>query len=63
MEDGRGVHKLLVGNLMERDHWGDKYVGGRIILRWIFRLVLVNTVMNFRVPSNVGNFLISCKTS
>ena len=24
---------------------------------------LVNAVMNFRVPLNVGNFLISCKTS
>ena len=24
---------------------------------------LVSTVMNFRVPSNAGNFLISCKTS
>ena len=25
------------GNLRERDHWGDPDVGGRIILRWIFR--------------------------
>jgi hypothetical protein len=25
------------GNLKERDHWGDPGVGGRIILRWIFR--------------------------
>jgi hypothetical protein len=25
------------GNLMERDHWGDPGVDGRIILRWIFR--------------------------
>ena len=24
---------------------------------------LVSTVMNFRVPLNAGNFLISCKTS
>ena len=24
---------------------------------------LVSTVMNFRVPINAGNFLISCKTS
>jgi len=24
------------GNLMERDHWGDADVDGRIILRWIF---------------------------
>jgi hypothetical protein len=25
------------GNLRESDHWGDQGVGGRIILRWIFR--------------------------
>ena len=24
---------------------------------------LVSTVMNFRIPQNAGNFLISCKTS
>ena len=28
--------------------------------RW---LALMSTVMNFRVPENAGNFLISCKTS
>jgi hypothetical protein len=26
-----------LGNLRERDHWGDLDVDGRIILRWIFR--------------------------
>jgi hypothetical protein len=25
------------GNLRERDHWGDPGIGGRIILRLIFR--------------------------
>ena len=25
------------GNLRERDHWGDKDVDGRIILRWILK--------------------------
>ena len=28
---------FLVGNLRQRDHWGDPDVDGRIILRWIFR--------------------------
>ena len=36
MEEGRGLHKVLVGNLGERDHWGDQDVDGRIILRWMF---------------------------
>ena len=26
-----------LGNLRERDHWGDPDVDGTIILRWIFR--------------------------
>jgi hypothetical protein len=30
---GRGVYRVLVGKLRERDH----YVEGRIILRWIFK--------------------------
>jgi hypothetical protein len=33
----RGVYRVLAGNLRERDHLGDPGVGGRIILRWIFR--------------------------
>ena len=37
MEEGRVVHKVLVGNLRERYHWGDQDVDGRIILRWILR--------------------------
>jgi hypothetical protein len=35
--EGRGVCRVLVGNLGERGHWGDLDVNGRIILRWIFR--------------------------
>jgi hypothetical protein len=35
--EGRGVHRVLVGSLRERDHWGDPDVDGRIILRGIFR--------------------------
>jgi hypothetical protein len=37
MEEGRGVHRVLVGSLRERDHWGEPDVEGRIILRGIFR--------------------------
>ena len=37
MEDGRGVHKVLVGKPDGRDHWGDQDVDGRIISIWIFR--------------------------
>jgi hypothetical protein len=35
--EGRGVHRVLVGNLRERDHGGDPDIDGRIILRLIFR--------------------------
>jgi hypothetical protein len=37
MGEGRGVYRVLVGNLRERDHWIEPGVDGRIILRWIFR--------------------------
>ena len=37
MEEGRGVHKVLVGKPEGRDHWGDQDIDGSIILRWIFR--------------------------
>jgi hypothetical protein len=36
--EGRGVYRILVGNLKDRDHFGDPGVNGRIILRWIFRM-------------------------
>jgi len=52
-----------LGNLRERDNWGDPDVDGRIILKvggggdWMELAqdrdrwrALVNTVMNFRVP-------------
>ena len=35
--DRRGIYRVLVGNLRERNHLGDPVVDGRIILRWIFR--------------------------
>jgi hypothetical protein len=37
MGEGRGVYRVFVGNLRERDHLGDLGLDGRIILRWIFR--------------------------
>jgi hypothetical protein len=37
MGEGRGVYRVLVGNLRERDHLGDPGLYGRIILRWIFK--------------------------
>ena len=36
-EEGRGVHKVLVGKPERKNHWGDQDADGRIILRWIFR--------------------------
>ena len=33
----RGIYRVLVGNLKERDRLGGLGVDGRIILSWIFR--------------------------
>ena len=35
--EGRGVYRVLVGNLRERDYLEEPDVYGRIILRWDFR--------------------------
>ena len=37
MGDRRGYAGFLWGNLKDIDHFGEKGVDGRIILRWIFR--------------------------
>jgi hypothetical protein len=38
MGERRGESRVLMGkNLRERDHLGNPYVDGRILLRWIFR--------------------------
>ena len=82
MEEGRGVHKVLVGKPegkrplgRPRCRWNDNIklnlqeMGGGCG-DWMELAedrdkwwALVSTVMNFRVPLSVGNFLISCKTS
>ena len=33
----RELYRVVVGNLRERDHWGEPGADGRIMLRWIFR--------------------------
>jgi hypothetical protein len=35
--EGRGVYRVLVGNLRERDHWGDPGLDGSVIVRRTFR--------------------------
>jgi len=37
MGERRGVYRVLVGNLRERNHLEDPGLDGRIVLRWIFR--------------------------
>jgi len=38
MGERRGAYRVLGGeDLMERDNLEDRFVDGRIILRWIFR--------------------------
>jgi hypothetical protein len=36
MGEGRGVHRVLVGKPEGKNHWRDRDVDGRIILKWIF---------------------------
>ena len=82
MEEGRGVHKVLVGKPERkrplgrpRGRWEDNIKMdlqemGRGYGDWMELAenrdrwrAFMSTVMNFRVPLNAGNFLISCKTS
>ena len=37
MEEGKVVHKVLVGIPEGKRPWGDQDADGRMILRWIFR--------------------------
>jgi hypothetical protein len=37
MGEKRGIYRILVGNLKERDHLGDQGIHWRIMLRGIFR--------------------------
>ena len=39
MGERRGIYRVLVGKPEGRDHLGDPGVDGRIILRWIFRML------------------------
>ena len=41
MGERRGVYWVLMGNLRERDNLEDPGIDGRIILRWIFRKLVV----------------------
>jgi len=36
MGERRGVYRVLVGNLREKDHLGNQGVEGKLILRWLF---------------------------
>jgi len=37
VREWRGIYRVWWGKLRERDYFGDAGIGGRIILRWIFR--------------------------
>jgi hypothetical protein len=57
--EGRGLCRVLEGNLRERKYWGDRGVDGRIIYRWIFRTwdVGVLTVLSWlRIETGGGHF-------
>jgi hypothetical protein len=35
--DRRGAYRVLVGNMKERDNLEDLGIGGRMIVKWIFK--------------------------
>jgi hypothetical protein len=37
MGERRGVYRVVVGNLRERDHLEDPGLDGRTVLKWFFR--------------------------
>jgi len=58
MGERRGVNRVLVRNLRERDNLEDSGVDGRIIVRWIFRKWDVGTWTGsscFRDVTDSGN--------
>jgi hypothetical protein len=59
MRESRGVNRVLVRNLKERNHLVDSGVDGMIILRWIFRKwdVKVWTVTMWLFTGTVGGHL------
>ena len=64
-EDDRGVHRVFVGKLRERGHWGDQDVDGRIILRWIFRKLegVMGTGWSWlRIGTGGGHLWVWCGT-
>jgi hypothetical protein len=47
MGERRGADGVLGGNLRERDHLEDPGLGGRMILRWLFRKCVVGAWTGF----------------
>ena len=37
VRERRGIYRVWLGNVREKDHLGDPGIDGMIILRWIFR--------------------------
>ena len=48
------MYRVLVGNLRERDHWGDPGLDGRVILRRIFRKLDVKFMYWFELAQDRG---------
>jgi hypothetical protein len=53
------IYRFWWGNLVERDHWEDPGLDGRVLLRWIFRKcdVVVWTGLNWLRIETGGRYL------
>jgi len=59
--ESRDVHRVLVGNLREKDHLEDPDIDGKIILRWILRKWDVGQCIVDLFGSGEGQMAGTCK--
>ena len=59
MEERKGLYRVLVGNMRERDHLEDLGVDGSIILKWILKKWDGEARTGFIWPRNMWRALVN----